>query len=131
MLLHILRHIDAHHGVLVVEQKFRQRPRQLGLTDARRPEENERTNRAVGIAESCPITRCRRRSSIVTSFFTSPSSIFDTGMPVHLLTILATSSSSTSSFNMRDCLPSIAAPSFFTSASSCGSSPYLICAARL
>src|ERR1035438_7224132 len=52
MLLHILRHIDAHHGVLVVEQKFRQRPRQLGLTDARRPEENERTNRAVGIAES-------------------------------------------------------------------------------
>ena len=30
------------------------------------------------------MTRCCRRSSIVTSFFTSPSSIFETGMPVHL-----------------------------------------------
>ena len=69
---------------------------------------------------------------MVTSFCTSPSSIFDTGMPVHLLTILATSSSSTSSFSMRDCLPypSAARLSCFTSASSFGSSPYWISAAR-
>ena len=52
-------------------------------------------------ASSWPTTRCRRRSSMVTSFLTSPSSIFETGMPVHLETMRATSSSSTSSFNMR------------------------------
>ena len=57
----------------------------------------------------------------------------ETGMPVHLLTILAMSSSSTSSFeHARDavtCRPA-AASSFFSSASSLGSSPYWICAAR-
>ena len=37
----------------------------------------------------------------MTSFLTSPSSIFETGIPVHLETIRATSSSSTSSFSMR------------------------------
>ena len=52
-------------------------------------------------ASSWPTTRCRRRSSMVTSFLTSPSSIFETGMPVHLETMRATSSSSTSSFSMR------------------------------
>ena len=80
------------------------------------------------------MTRSRSRSSICTSFFTSPSSIFDTGMPVHLLTILAMSSSSTSSFSMRAPpslpVPSCSAFSFFSSASSLGNSPYWICAAR-
>ena len=52
-------------------------------------------------ASSWPTTRWRSRSSIVTSFLTSPSSIFETGMPVHLVTMRATSSSSTSSFSMR------------------------------
>src|SRR5664279_4577687 len=52
MLLHILRHINAHHGVLVIEQEFRQRPRQLGLADYRWSEENKRTNRTSRIAES-------------------------------------------------------------------------------
>ena len=52
-------------------------------------------------AASWPMTRSRSRFSISTSFFTSPSSIRETGIPVHLLTILAMSSSSTSSFNMR------------------------------
>ena len=52
-------------------------------------------------ASSCPTTRSRRRSSICTSFCISPSSIFDTGMPVHFDTIAAISSSSTSSFNIR------------------------------
>ena len=83
-------------------------------------------------AASWPTTRSRKRSSIVMSFFTSPSSMRETGMPVHLLTILAMSSSSTSSFNMRAAppLPSCAALSFLSSASSLGSSPYWICAAR-
>ena len=67
---------------------------------------------------------------MVTSFCTSPSSIFDTGMPVHLLTILATSSSSTSSLSMRDCLVSICALSCLISASSLGNSPYCSFAAR-
>ena len=61
---------------------------------------------------------------MVTSFCTSPSSIFEMGMPVHLLTILATSSSSTSSLSIRDCLVSIWALSCLMSASSFGSSPY-------
>ena len=51
-------------------------------------------------AESCPITRLRRRDSMVTSFCASPSSNRPTGIPVHLLTSLAMSSSSTSSFSM-------------------------------
>src|ERR1700692_2675006 len=42
-------------------------------------------------AGSWPTTRWRRRSSMVTSFFTSPSSIFETGMPVHLETMRARS----------------------------------------
>src|SRR6266404_4338991 len=52
-------------------------------------------------ASSCPITRSRSRSSMLISFLTSPSSILETGMPVHLETMRATYSSSTSSFNMR------------------------------
>ncbi len=87
-------------------------------------------------ARSCPTTRSRSRCSIWTSFFTSPSSMRETGIPVHLLTILAMSSSSTSSFSMRatplPCFtaPSCAALSLRNSASSFGSSPYWICAAR-
>ena len=51
-------------------------------------------------APSWPTTRCRSRSSMWTSFCASPSSNRPTGMPVHLLTSLAMSSSSTSSFSM-------------------------------
>jgi len=57
----------------------------------------------------------RKRSSMVTSFFTSPSSIFDTGMPVHLLTIWRRLPRRPL-LHMRDCLPSMAALSFPTSA---------------
>src|SRR3989304_4975711 len=42
MLLHVLGHVEAHHGGLVVEQELRERPRQFRLSDARRPEEEER-----------------------------------------------------------------------------------------
>ena len=46
-------------------------------------------------ASSCPITRCFKYDSICKSFSRSPSSIFETGMPVHLDTISAISSSVT------------------------------------
>ena len=48
-------------------------------------------------ASSWPITRWWSRSSMWRSFSTSPSSSFETGMPVHFATTSAMSSSSTSS----------------------------------
>ena len=119
MLLHVLAHVDAHHGLLVVEEELGQRARGFGFAHARRSEENETEPIGPLADRSSPRAngewRWRRRSarrpgrpraraaasSIWTSFFTSPSSMRETGMPVHLLTILAMSSSSTSSFNMR------------------------------
>ena len=41
MLLHELRHVDADHGVRIVEQEFGERLGQLGLADAGRAEEQE------------------------------------------------------------------------------------------
>ena len=46
VLLHVLRHVDAHHGPLVVEQEVGERARELGLADAGGPEEQERADRA-------------------------------------------------------------------------------------
>ena len=50
VLLHVLRHVDADHRVLGVEHELGQRARQLGLADAGRAEEQERADRAVGVA---------------------------------------------------------------------------------
>ena len=47
VLLHVLGHVDPDHRVLVAEQELGQRPGQLGLADARRPEEDERAGRAA------------------------------------------------------------------------------------
>ena len=55
----------------------------------------------ASIASSWPTTRSCRRSSMCTSFSISPSISRVTGMPVHLATTSATSSSSTSSFKQR------------------------------
>ena len=52
MLLHELRHVDAHHRALVVEQEGGQRLGQLGLADARRSEEHERADRPVRILQA-------------------------------------------------------------------------------
>ena len=52
MLLHVLAHIDAHHGPLVVEQEFSDRAGQLGLAHSGRTEEQERTNGPVRVAQS-------------------------------------------------------------------------------
>ncbi len=49
--LHVLAHVDAHHGLLVVEQELGQRPRGLGLAHARRPEEDERADGPLRIAQ--------------------------------------------------------------------------------
>ena len=118
VLLHVLRHVDAHHRPLVVEQELGERACELGLADSRRTEEEERADRAgsdrtsparerriafatATTAAFWPTTRWCRCSSSRTSFAISPSMRRETGMPVHLATISATSSSSTSSFSMR------------------------------
>ena len=97
-----------------VEHELGQRARQLGLADAGRAEEQERADRPVGVlqarrasgaarcataatASSWPMTRWCRRSSMWTSFSTSPSSRRLTGMPVQRATTSAMSSASTSS----------------------------------
>ncbi len=83
-------------------------------------------------ASSWPMTRSWRRSSMCTSFSTSPSISFDTGMPVHLATTSATSSSSTSSLSIvrspwsSDSLASCSR----TSRSRSGIAPYRSSAAR-
>ncbi len=48
---HVLAHVDADHGVLVVEEKLGQRFAQLRFTHARRSEEDEGTDGAVLILQ--------------------------------------------------------------------------------
>ena len=47
-------HIQPQHRVVAAEQEIRQRPRQFGLADARRAEEQEHPNRAIRIAQTRP-----------------------------------------------------------------------------
>ena len=61
MLLHEFRHVDAHHGVLVVEQKLGERLAQLGLADAGRAQEQERADRTIGILQARPRAPYRAR----------------------------------------------------------------------
>src|SRR5205823_2559125 len=49
MLLRVLTHVDTHDRALVVEQEVSERLRQLGLANARRAEEKERTSRPIGV----------------------------------------------------------------------------------
>ena len=51
MLLHVLAHVDADHGLLVVEQELGQRAGQLGLADAGGAQEDERADRPVRVLE--------------------------------------------------------------------------------
>ena len=51
-LLHILGHVDAHHGALAVEQVLGQRLGELGLAHAGRSQEQEAADGLVGIGES-------------------------------------------------------------------------------
>ena len=51
VLLLVLAHVDADHGPHVVEQEVGQRPGQLGLAHAGRPEEQERPDRPVRVGQ--------------------------------------------------------------------------------
>ena len=51
--LGVLRHVQAHHGALVVEEEVRQRLRELGLAHPRGPEEEERARGSVGVGHPC------------------------------------------------------------------------------
>src|SRR5437588_615966 len=71
-----------------------------GRLGSARPEREGRTALATAsTASSWPTTRRCRFSSIRSSFWISPSISRETGMPVHLPTMAAISSSSTSSFS--------------------------------
>jgi hypothetical protein len=48
------RHVDAHHGALVVEEEVGERLGELGLAHAGRPEEEERSGRPVGVGQPGP-----------------------------------------------------------------------------
>ena len=52
VLLHIFGHIDADHGVFVTEHGLGQCLAQLGLADTGRAEEQERTDRALRVAQA-------------------------------------------------------------------------------
>src|SRR3954454_17195276 len=52
VLLHVLRHVDAHHRGLGVEHELGERPRQLGLANPGRTEEQERADRSIGVLQS-------------------------------------------------------------------------------
>ena len=56
MFFHKFGHIDAHHGLFTVEDKFGQGFGQFGLADTGRSHENKRADGAVGILQTgaCP-----------------------------------------------------------------------------
>src|SRR5256712_2918442 len=51
VLLHVLAHVEPHHRLLVVEEELRQRPRQLGLSHARRAGEEETADGPIRILQ--------------------------------------------------------------------------------
>src|SRR6266487_5549319 len=61
VLLHILRHVDTHQRLLIVEEELRQGTRHLRFTDARWPKEEEAGERSVGILQTCTRTADRIR----------------------------------------------------------------------
>src|SRR5579862_9707837 len=52
VLLHVLRHIDANHGLFVVEKERSDAARYFGFSDAGRAEEDERADRTVRILQA-------------------------------------------------------------------------------
>ena len=61
VLLHVLRHVDLDHRVLVAEQELGERARELGLPDAGRPEEDERAGRPLRVLDAGPRAADRLR----------------------------------------------------------------------
>ncbi|MNN06211.1 hypothetical protein D3C81_1189940 [compost metagenome] len=85
-----------HSSVLPTPVGPRNMNEPLGRFGSDSPARERRTALATAVTASCwPITRWCSSSSIFSSFSRSPSSIFDTGMPVHLDTTSAISSSVT------------------------------------
>ena len=71
----------------------RNRNEPIGRSGSARPARERRSALDTALtASSWPTTRSCRRSSMWTSFSTSPSSSRETGIPVHLATTSATSS---------------------------------------
>ena len=95
VLFHILGHVDAHHRLFIIEEELRERLRSsvlptpvgpmkmndpIGRLGSCRPARARRTAFATAtIASRWPITRCPRRSSILSSLSRSPSSSLETG----------------------------------------------------
>ncbi len=64
VLLHVLGHVEPHHGLLVVEEELGQRPRRLGLPDAGGAEEDERADGAVRVLQPGARAPHRRRDRL-------------------------------------------------------------------
>ncbi|MCY1362005.1 hypothetical protein D9M69_487030 [compost metagenome] len=85
-----------HSSVLPTPVGPRNRKEPLGRFGSARPARERRTALATATTASCwPMTRLCRPSSMCSSFSRSPSIILATGMPVHLETTSAISSSVT------------------------------------
>src|SRR5690606_15222017 len=52
VLLHVLRHVDADHRLVAIEQELRKRAGQLRLTDASRSKEDEAAERTVRVLQA-------------------------------------------------------------------------------
>ena len=84
-------------------------PRKMKLPMGRLGSLRPARERRIALATTCRAPRPGRRRARAGGLPSAPASAprlpasCETGMPVHLLTILAMSSSSTSSFNMRAC----------------------------
>ncbi len=68
MLLHVLRHVDPDHRPLVIEQETGKRTGQFGLSNAGGSQEEEGSDRAVGVGQSRPAPAHRvghRRNCVV------------------------------------------------------------------
>jgi len=108
----VLTHIYPDNGLVVVEEDASALavsvlptpvgPRKMKAPMVRLGSAKPEWERRMALAtreraSSCLTTLFRSLPSIFTSFSESPSSIRETGIPVHLATIYATNSSSTSS----------------------------------
>ncbi len=61
MFLHVLRHVDTHHGVFIIEKELGQGFCKLGFPDTGGAEKYERSHRPPGILQACPCASDRIR----------------------------------------------------------------------
>ena len=61
MLFHVLRHVDAHHGVFIIEEELGQGSGQFGFPDTRGAEKYEGSHGPPGILQTCPCAPDRIR----------------------------------------------------------------------